>query len=220
VGRPAPAPKASATVPRAFTAGIVFCVDLARTNFERTLKVLAEFCDIEPEVALPDLPYGAAVGTIVNADAAAAFRELIESGRARELRSPSDRIGGYTAYATLAVDYVDAQRQRTRMLAAFERAFNAYDAVATPTLPTVALSIDLPFDKAYPKYQGVIDAISPGNLTGIPAICFPNGFGENGLPTGFSLFGRPFCEAKLTRIAREYQARTDFQTRRPPVAAV
>ena len=34
-----------------------------------------------PNVALPDFPYGAAVGTIVNAEGAAAFRELIESGR-------------------------------------------------------------------------------------------------------------------------------------------
>ncbi len=191
-----------------------------KTNFELALKVLAEFCDIEPDVALPDLPYGAAVGTIVNGEGAAAFRELIESGRAQELRSPSDRVGGYEAYATLAVDYVDAQRQRTRMLAAFEKAFAPYDAIATPTLPTVAYPIDLPFDKAYPKYPGVVDPISAGNLTGVPAIGFPNGFGENGLPTGMSLIGRPFCEAKLTFIAREYQARTDFQTRRPTLTSV
>ncbi|HMD02376.1 MAG TPA: amidase [Candidatus Baltobacteraceae bacterium] len=187
-----------------------------KANFEAALKVLTAFCDIDEQaVALPHLPYGAAVQTIVDAEGAAAFRELIESGRARELRSPEDRTGGYSAYATLAIDYIDAQRQRTYMLAAFEKAFGAYDAIATPTLPTVAYPIDLPFDKAYPKYPGAVDSIAAGNLTGVPAIGFPNGFGENGLPTGMSLLGRPFCEVKLTRIVREYQTRTDFHTRRP-----
>lgn len=187
-----------------------------KANFGQSLEVLSEFCDLVPGVALPDLPYDAAVGTIVNAEGAAAFRDLIESGRARELRSLEDRTGGYVAYATLAVDYIDAQRQRTRMTAAFERAFGEYDAIVSPTISTVALPIGLPFDKAYPKYPGVVSLISPGNLTGVPAIGFPNGFGENGLPTGITLLGRPFCEAKLTQIAREYQARTDFHRNRPP----
>lgn len=184
-------------------------------NFKATLAVLAEFCDLVPDVAMPDLPYGAAVGTIVNAEGAAAFRDLIESGRSRELRSPSDRTGGYVAYATPAVDYIDAQRRRRFMIAAFERAFAGFDAVVVPTLPTVALPVDAPFDKSYPKYPGALDPISAGNATGVPAIGIPNGFGENGLPTGVSFIGRPFCEAKLSGIARAYQARTDFHKKRP-----
>jgi len=191
-----------------------------KANFAASLKILAEFCDLTADVALPDLPYDAAVGTIVNAEGAAAFRGLIESGRSRELQSLDDRTGGYVAYATPAVDYIDAQRQRPFMIEAFEKAFGAYDAIVSPTIPTVALPIDLPFDKSYPKYPGVVSLISPGNLTGTPALCFPNGFGENGLPTGIALLGRPFAEAKLGRIAREYQARTDFHTRRPRVEAL
>lgn len=188
-----------------------------RKNFEASLGVLAQFCDIVPDVPLPDLPYAAAVGTIVNAEGAAAFRQLIESGRARELQAAADRTGGYMAYATPAIDYIDALRQRTVMVEAFAGAFDGYDAIAAPTLPTVAFPIALPFDKAYPKYPGAVDLISAGNLTGVPAVAVPNGFGENGLPTGLSLLGRPFCETKLTQIARGYQTRTDFHTRRPPL---
>ncbi len=103
------------------------------------------------------------------------------------------------------------------MVEAFAGAFDGYDAIAAPTLPTVAFPIALPFDKAYPKYPGAVDLISAGNLTGVPAVAVPNGFGENGLPTGLSLLGRPFCETKLTQIARGYQTRTDFHTRRPPL---
>ncbi len=186
-----------------------------KANFERALGVLGEFCEIVHDVVLPPFPYDAAVGTIVNAEGAAAFRELIESGRARQLQSVDDRTGGYSAYATLAVDYIDAQRQRRKMLAAFAQAFDAFDAIVAPTLSTVAYPVGVPFDKAYPKYPGAVDLISPGNLVGAPAIGFPNGFGDRGLPSGISLLGRPFCEAKLTRIAKRYQSQTDFHKRRP-----
>ncbi len=188
-----------------------------KRNFERSLAVLGEFCDIVPDVKLPDLPYGAAVGTIVNAEGAAAFRDLIESGRSRELAAVSDRTGGYVAYATLAVDYIDAMRQRTKMVAAFDEAFGAYDAIASPTLPTVAYPLDRSFDKAYPKYPGAVGLISPGNLTGVPAIGFPNGFGPNGLPTGCSLLGKAFGEGTLAKIVAEYQRRSTFHLERPRV---
>jgi aspartyl-tRNA(Asn)/glutamyl-tRNA(Gln) amidotransferase subunit A len=188
-----------------------------KANFQASLEVLAEFCDLVPDVALPELPFDAAVGTIVNAEGAAAFRDLIESGRSRELRAVDDRTGGYVAYATLAVDYIDAQRRRTFMIDACRRAFGAYDAIVSPTLPTVALPIDIPFDASYPKYPGVVSLIGAGNICGLPALCFPNGFGPNRLPTGLALLGRPFGEAKLAAIAKVYQARTDFHTRRPPL---
>jgi aspartyl-tRNA(Asn)/glutamyl-tRNA(Gln) amidotransferase subunit A len=186
-----------------------------KTNFERSLTLLATFCDLEREVALPDLPYASAVGAIVNAEGAAAFRDLIESGKSRELRAVADRTGGYVAYATLAVDYIDAQRQRVRMIEAFRAAFAGYDAVAAPTISTVAYPIGTPFDKAYTKYPGAVDLISAGNATGWPAISFPNGFGNDGLPTGCSLLGHPFAEAKLTAITRDYQRRSEFHLARP-----
>lgn len=190
-----------------------------KANFERSLAVLAEFCDLVPNVALPDHPYGSAVQTIVHAEGAAAFRDLIESGRARELRAKADCTGGYVAYATRAVDYIDALRQRTIMIADFESAFGAYDAIVSPTLPTVAYPIALPFKMAYLKYPGTASLIEAGNLTGWPAIGFPNGFGEQSLPTGISLLGQPFKEAKIAAIVRAYQNRTDFHERRPTLMA-
>ena len=121
----------------------------------------------------------------------------------------------YAGYATRAVDYIDALRNRTLMLAALEQSFETYDAIVAPTLPTVAYPVDRPFDEAYPKYPGALSLIPAGNLIGAPAIGLPNGFAENGLPTGLSLLGLPWCEVKLTRIAREYQRRSDFHRARP-----
>ena len=41
----------------------------------------------------------------------------------------------------------------------------------------------------------------PGNLTGLPAIAFPVGYDERGLPTGMQAMGRPWEEHLLLRIA-------------------
>jgi len=184
-------------------------------NFRASLKVIGTFADVAGEVALPKGPWGPVVGTIVNAEGAAAFRDLIESGRSRELRNADDKLGGYVAYATPAVDYIDALRQRAKLNAALERAMDAYDAIVSPTLSTVTFPVGVPFDKAYPKYPGGPSLISPGNLAGLPALALPNGFGPNGLPTSFSFLGRAWGEATLVALATRYQRETNFHRERP-----
>ena len=184
-------------------------------NFNASLKVLREFCDVVSDVALPKGPYGAVFGAIFNGECASAFRDLIESGRSRELQSVDDRIGGYQVYGSLAVDYVDGMRRRAILNDEVVRAFEQYDAVVHPTLPTVAYPVGLPFDKAYPKYPGATGLGSPGNLAGLPAISVPNGFGENHLPTGLAMMGRAWGEMQLTQIAKGYQARTNFHLQHP-----
>ncbi|GAG41252.1 unnamed protein product, partial [marine sediment metagenome] len=66
-----------------------------RKNFEESVKVLRGFCDVVEDVAYPEFPFGAAVGTIIDAEAASAFRELIESGQTQKLRAPNDRWGAF-----------------------------------------------------------------------------------------------------------------------------
>lgn len=189
-------------------------------NFETSLAVLREFCDVVPEVALPKGPYGAVFGAIFNGECASAFRDLIESGRSRELQSVDDRIGGYQVYGSLAVDYVDGMRRRALLNEQLMRAFEPYDAIVHPTLPTVAYPVGLPFDKAYPKYPGQTGLGSPGNLAGLPSISVPNGFGENHLPTGLAMMGRAWGEMQLTQIAKAYQSRTAFHRQRPALTTV
>jgi aspartyl-tRNA(Asn)/glutamyl-tRNA(Gln) amidotransferase subunit A len=186
-------------------------------NFRASLKSLAQFCDVAGEIALPKGPWGPAVGTIVDAEGAAAFRDLIESGRSRELRNADDKLGGYVAYATPAVDYIDAMRQRALLNAALERAMHGYDAVVSPTLDTVTFPVGIPFDKAYPKFGGAPSLIGPGNLAGLPALALPNGIGPNNLPTSVALLGRAWSEATLTALGARYQRETAFHRKHPPL---
>jgi aspartyl-tRNA(Asn)/glutamyl-tRNA(Gln) amidotransferase subunit A len=184
-------------------------------NFTASLDVLREFADVGGEAELPQHPHGDVFSILIDAECASAFRDLIESGRARELRSPEDRVGGYEMYGTLAVDYLDASRQRAKIDRAMREMVAPFDALAFPTLPTVAYPIGIPFDKAYPGTPGAVDPTTPANLAGIPAISLPNGFGEHGLPTGLCLLGNAWSEARLSAIGRAYQSRTAFHVRRP-----
>ncbi|HEY5350437.1 MAG TPA: amidase, partial [Candidatus Lustribacter sp.] len=184
-------------------------------NYEASLAVLKEYCDVVEDVALPRGPYGAVFEAVFNGECAAAFRDLIESGRARELQSKDDRLGGYQVYGSLAVDYVDGMRRRALLNAQVVRAFEGYDAIVYPNAPTIAIPVGTPFDKAYPQYSGGPEMGSPGNLAGLPSIAVPNGFGDHHLPTSLAFMGRGWGEFQLTAIAKGYQARTAFHTQHP-----
>ena len=188
--------------------------DGVRKNFLDALDVLRRFAAIESEVKLPDFPYGAAVGTIVDAEGASAFRDLIESGRVKELASPQGRVGGYAASLVTAVDYLHAMRLRAPMRRAWGEMFKKYDLLAAPSRSTVSYPIDKTFEQAWPG----VNASSPigaSNLVGVPAISIPNGFGLHGLPTGLQLIAPAWGERDLLELAADYQSATDWHKRHP-----
>jgi aspartyl-tRNA(Asn)/glutamyl-tRNA(Gln) amidotransferase subunit A len=191
------------------------------SNFLASLDVLREFADVVTNVTLPRGPYGSVFEAIFNGECASAFRDLIESGKARELQSTDDRLGGYQVYNALAVDYVDGMRRRTLLNEAVGKAFAGYDAIVHPTRSTVSYPVGIKFDKAYPsKYNGVTGLGSPGNLAGLPEISVPNGFGDHNLPTGIAMMGRAWGEMQITQIAKAHQARTKFHTLHPKLVVV
>ena len=185
-----------------------------RENFLRSLGVLREYATVEMDIKIPDFPYGPAVGTIVDAEGASAFRDLIESGRVKELASPKGRVGGYSASLVTAVDYLHAMRLRAPMRRAWAEMFKKYALLAAPSRATVSYPINKSFDQAYPNI-GASSPIGASNLVGVPAISIPNGFGQNNLPTGIQLIGPAWSESLLIEIADSYQQRTDWHKRRP-----
>lgn len=186
-----------------------------KKNFEAAVQTLRSFAEVVDGVEYPDLPFGSAVSTIVNAEGASAFRDFIESGRARELRAASDQWGGYAASMVLAVDYLQAMRVRTAMKRALDELYTPYDALVAPSRSTVAYPIGVDFDKAYPGVGGGPAIIPAGNLSGQPALSVPNGFGPKNLPTGIQFTGRIGSEARLIAIANAYQQATDWHKKRP-----
>lgn len=184
-------------------------------NFRASLDVLAQFGTLVPDVEFPDLPYGPTLSTILGVEAASAFEDLIESGRLSELTAPEDRTGGYVNTVVLAVDYVKALRMRVVIDRRIDELLGRFDALVAPTRNTVASPIGVLFREAYPGLRGGAPIIGATNVAGVPAVCVPNGFGQNGLPTSLQLVARAWEEPTLLAVAAEYQRRTDWHARRP-----
>jgi aspartyl-tRNA(Asn)/glutamyl-tRNA(Gln) amidotransferase subunit A len=159
------------------------------------------------------------VGAIVTAEGASAFLDLLDSGDVTQLKCPADKTGGYSGLVLSAVDYLHAMRLRKPMRAAMKKLFQSYDLVATPTRGTVAYSAEKGFADNYPGINSGPPVIAAGNLTGLPALALPNGYGESGLPTSIAFMGAPFSEATLCSLGAVYQSRTDWHTKRPPAFA-
>ncbi|MGE3809511.1 MAG: amidase [Gemmataceae bacterium] len=187
-----------------------------KKNFEAAVEVIKKFAEVQDGVAFPDLPFGPVVSTVIDAEAASAFRELIESGGCGKLQNPDDRWGGYAGMAVLAVDYLQAMRLRPRMQRELDELYEPYDALIAPSRATVAPPIDVEFAKAYPgKGSGGPPLIPAGNAVGQPALSVPDGFGLHGLPTGIQFTGRIWSEDRLVALAHLYQRETDWHRRRP-----
>ena len=191
-----------------------------KKNFEESLEAISRFADIKEDVEFPDMPFGQVVSTIVAAEGASAFRDLVETGRSRELRAANDRWGGYASSMVLAVDYLQAMRIRGPMKRILDELYSKYDALVAPSRATVSYPIGIDFDKAYPGISGGPAVIPAGNAVGQPAISLPNGFGANNLPTGIQFTGRAWSEARLLEIANAYQQATDWHKQRPQVEAI
>jgi len=185
-----------------------------RDNFEKALKTIRGYADIE-EVELPDLPYEAITRTILNAEAASAFEDIVESGTVQELTAPEDHWGAYARTALLATEYLRAIRLRGKMVSAVTEAMELYDALVAPSGKKPATPIGEEFRKVAPgTTKDVMGAV--GNGCGLPAVSVPDGFTDAGLPTGIQFMGKPYGENTILAIARAYQGLTDWHTRHPP----
>ena len=180
-----------------------------RDHFATALRVLEEVADVEP-VALPDYPYEAVISAILLSESASIFAELARSGRTAEMTAPEDRHGIYAREATLASDYLRAQRIRKLLARDLDRLLAPYDALVTPSRPSVAPPLGEPFTRGGGKRTGRprCPISAAGNLAGLPAISVPSGFTDGGLPTGIQFVGRAYEETTILAVAAAYQSLT------------
>ncbi len=115
--------------------------------------------------------------------------------------------GYYDAY------YLKAQKVRTLMKRELDQAFERFDALVTPTSPTVPFRLGEKVEDPLKMYLSDICTI-PVNIAGVPAISTPAGFVE-GLPVGMQLIGPAFSEELILRIAFAYEQATNWQKSKP-----
>jgi aspartyl-tRNA(Asn)/glutamyl-tRNA(Gln) amidotransferase subunit A len=115
--------------------------------------------------------------------------------------------GYYDAY------YVKAQKVRTLIRREFDEVFKRYDALITPTSPTVPFKIGEKTEDPLKMYLSDICTL-PINIAGIPGLSIPAGF-CNGLPIGMQILGKPFSEEMLLHVAYAYEQATEWHKQRP-----
>ena len=192
---------------------------------------------VEWEVSLPHTPYALAVYYIIAPSEASAnlarydgvkygfsyqadsMWEALEKTRQYGFGAEVKRrimlgtyalsAGYYDAY------YLKAQKVRTLIRQEFDQAFEKFDALITPTSPTVPFKLGEKVDDPLQMYLSDVCTL-PINIAGLPAISIPAGFAD-GLPIGMQIIGKPFGEETLLKIAYTYEQATEWHKRKPGI---
>jgi len=117
--------------------------------------------------------------------------------------------GYYDAY------YKKAQKVRTLIKKEFEKLFEKYDLLITPTSPTVAYEIGTKSNNPLEMYLADLCTVSL-NIAGLPGISLPCGVDSNGMPIGLQLIGKPFGEETLLQAAYTYEQEVKFRENYKP----
>ena len=117
--------------------------------------------------------------------------------------------GYYDAY------YKKAQQVRTLVMNEFNKGFEKYDVILTPTSPTVAFGIGEKSNNPLEMYLADICTVSV-NIAGLPGISIPCGVDKEGMPIGMQLIGNKFAEETILNAAYTYEQAIKFREKYKP----
>ena len=119
-----------------------------------------------------------------------------------------------TGRAFTSTEYILARKTQSEMKHRLGRFFLEYDALLLPA--TAIPAPPIAGQDAVEQAARLTRFTAPFNLTGLPAISLPCGFTRQGLPIGLQIICGAWQEASLLRLARAYEAQTDWHGRWPP----
>ena len=117
--------------------------------------------------------------------------------------------GYYDAY------YKKAQQVRTLVMKEFNKAFEKYDVIVTPTSPTTAFKLGEKSTNPMEMYLADICTVSV-NIAGLPGISIPCGIDSEGLPIGMQIIGNKFEEEKIIKAAYAFEQELKFREKYKP----
>ena len=169
-------------------------------NMQASLEIFRSM-GLEPTaIELPtNYPYDG-FDIILRAEAGAFFDELVRSGEVDLMveQGASSRANSLRQSRFIpAVEYLQANRHRSRLIEEIHALFKEFDVIIAPSNRSRQLIIT--------------------NLTGHPAISVPNGFDSKGRPTSLTLIGNLYDEGSILGLAKAFQEVTDFDSKHPPL---
>ncbi len=165
-------------------------------NDSITLVKMKQLGAILIPIELPKIPFNS-MSFIPDAEAGAAFQELVLTGRS-DLLKRQEKVAWPNTFRTAqfipAVEYIQANRARTLLIQSWYEKLKGLDLYLSPSYS---------------------DNLLMTNLTGNPCVVLPNGFTAKGLPTSITFMGQLFGEGKILEAARIYQQDTGFNLKHP-----
>ena len=197
-----------------------------RKNFDNSLKILKDLGAKIIDIDLDILQYSIAVYYILaTAEAstnlarfdgirygkrsknAKTLKEIYELSRDEGFGAEVKRrimLGTYVLSAGYhEAYYKKAQKVRTLIIQAFEKAFSVCDFVAMPTTPSSCFKIGAIANPIEMYLQDLFTVSA--NLAGLPAISLPSGFDSNNKPLAFQLFAPALQDVKLIQGAKFFE---------------
>jgi len=170
-------------------------VELAtRTNNQEALRVIRSMGVLLVPFDLPDVPIPA-IDFIRYAETAAFFDDVTRSGLLTQVEEGPEKsvrpIEIRSAYFTPAVDFIQANRFRTRVMQRMDEAMAGLD-----------------------LFIGSNQLLT--NRTGHPVVSMPSGF-FRGSPTALHFTGKIFGDSEILLLAHAYQSATRHHQGRPPL---
>ena len=139
---------------------------------------------------------------ILAAEAAAAFDQITRDGLVDAMKRQDNSAWPNVFRAARlipAVEYINANRVRTRIMHELARVMSEVDVFISPS------------------YGG--NSLGMTNLTGHPTVVLPNGFTDKGSPTSITFVGGLNMEAEALAVAKAYQDATDWHRQHPDLDA-
>jgi aspartyl-tRNA(Asn)/glutamyl-tRNA(Gln) amidotransferase subunit A len=112
--------------------------------------------------------------------------------------------------------YLKALKTRTIIKQEFEKAFEKYDIIISPTCAATGSKFNQNDDESLNAFLTDIYT-APASVIGLPAMSIPCGFDNNGFPIGIQLIGRSFEEGTLLKAALGFEQNTDYHIKRPVI---
>jgi aspartyl-tRNA(Asn)/glutamyl-tRNA(Gln) amidotransferase subunit A len=183
---------------------------------EKTKSAARRFAELGAEVVevTPDAPFpGQAFQIIWFVGLAAMLGYAANDPEKAELLDSGLLAGIKEGFKISGVDYAKAQLiDRPDFCAKFNKFFEEYDLLLTPTVPVTAFEIGLYAPK---QIAGVaMDELRLGwtpftfpiNLTGQPAASVPCGFDSNGLPIGLQIIGKRYDDYGVLKASAAFES--------------
>jgi aspartyl-tRNA(Asn)/glutamyl-tRNA(Gln) amidotransferase subunit A len=199
-----------------------FCDRLApdvAAVFDDAVRALESAGATITEVEFADVELSPHVVDVVCGVEAAAWHAM-QTGMTLEKFGPDVRAALRMGAAYSGVDYLAALRARDAVIAGMAAMFaSGADLLVSPTIAITAPtygSTEAPLGDRTVPILGAINALTvPANVTGMPALTVPAGFGADGLPIGLQFMGALGADATVLGAGRAFEALVDYADRTP-----